>query len=57
MGKGLKKDQKPVQEFIDSWTEKQKEVYMKDMSENNEIKVTVDGKEFVLPSEYLKFEH
>jgi DNA-binding protein YbaB len=49
MGKGLKKEQKPVQEFIDSMTEEQKEAFMKEMSENNEIKVTVDGKEFVLP--------
>ena len=29
---------------------------MKEMAENNEIKVTVGEKEFVLPQEYLKFE-
>lgn len=57
MGKGLKKDQKPVAELIESWTEEQKEVFMKEMADNNEIKVTVADKEFVLPAEYLKFEH
>jgi glycyl-tRNA synthetase len=56
MGKGLKKDQKPVQESIDSWTEEQKEAFMIEMSEKSEIKITVDGKEFVLPQEYLKLE-
>lgn len=45
-----------MQDVIDAWTEEQKEAFMKEMSENNEIKVTVDGKEFVLPAEYLKLE-
>ena len=57
MGKGLKKDQKPVAEAIESWTEEQKEAFMKEMADNNEIKLTVGDKEFVLPAEYLKFEH
>ena len=57
MGKGLKKDQKPVAEAIDSWTEEQKAAFMKEMDDFDEIKLTVGDKEFVLPSEYLKFEH
>ena len=55
MGKGLKKDQKPVAEAIESWTEEQKAAFMKEMADNNEIKLTVGDKVVEIDNEFVEY--
>ena len=56
MGKTLKKDSKVVCEYLENLKEEDKQRLMKEMAENNEIKVPAGDKDVVVSSEFVKFE-
>jgi glycyl-tRNA synthetase len=56
IGKTYKKDSKAICAFLDGLEEEQKETYLKDMEDKKSIKFPLNGADFELPSEFVKFE-
>lgn len=56
IGKTYKKDAKPLGAFFDSIEEDQKAALQKEMADNGLIKINLEGKDFELSNEFIKFE-
>lgn len=56
IGKTYKKDSKAICAFLDGLKEEEKAGLMKEMEENQKIKIPVNGADFELSNEFVKFE-